>query len=253
MSEDASFLRRSRVAPRTRPGKRRSRALWRALAAIAASLLLLRLLAGSSLSRFDIEGNRRARTEEILAALSEWRGENLVTLDLAPLARRLSAHPWIEKVTLAKRFPDGLSVHIVERRAAALLRDGNRLFWLGGDGRVIAGYDPRADRSEYVLVTGDRRALAEAVGLLDDLAATHPEYFSALSEITVLPGGGFGMMDSLFRRPVRVLRRDASEKIRALLAARSLIETRRWEARAIDLRFADRIVLVGAYGAGSSL
>jgi hypothetical protein len=61
------------------------------------------------------------------------------------------------------------------------------------------------------------------------------------------------MMDSIFRRPVRVLREDASEKIRALLAARRFIESRGWEARAIDLRFADRIILVGAYGAGSSL
>jgi hypothetical protein len=61
------------------------------------------------------------------------------------------------------------------------------------------------------------------------------------------------MMDSLFRRPVRVLGFDAPEKIDALLKARSLIESRRWEARAIDLRFADRIVLEGAYGAGNSL
>ena len=60
-------------------------------------------------------------------------------------------------------------------------------------------------------------------------------------------------MDSIFRRPVRVLRRDAPAKIRALLEARGFIETRGWEARAIDLRFADRIVLVGAYGAGNLL
>lgn len=252
MAEDASFLRRGRVQVRAKPG-RRGRALWIGVAAAVGALLILRLLARSPLSRFEIEGNRRARTEEILAALSEWRGENLILLDLAPLARRLSTHPWIEKVTLAKRFPDGLSVRVVERRAAALWRDGNRLFWLAADGRVIARYDPRADSSEYVLISGNRRALGQAVGLLDDLAAAQPEYFSALSEIAVLPGGGFGMMDSLFRRPIRVLRQDASEKIGALLAARSLIETRGWEARAIDLRFADRIVLVGAYGAGSSL
>jgi hypothetical protein len=61
------------------------------------------------------------------------------------------------------------------------------------------------------------------------------------------------MMDSIFRRPVRVLRRDAPEKIGALMKARGLLESRGWEAQAIDLRFADRIVLVGAYGAGHSL
>ena len=61
------------------------------------------------------------------------------------------------------------------------------------------------------------------------------------------------MMDAIFRRPVRVLRSDAPEKIRALLDARGFIESRGWEARAIDLRFADRVILVGAYGAGNRL
>ena len=110
-----------------------------------------------------------------------------------------------------------------------------------------------ADSAEYVLVSGDRRALPEAAGLLEDLRSMPADYFSALSEISALPDGGFGIMDSVFRRPVRVLRRDAPAKIRALLEARGFIESRGWEARAIDLRFSDRIVLVGAYGAGNSL
>jgi hypothetical protein len=104
-----------------------------------------------------------------------------------------------------------------------------------------------------VIVTGDRRMLPEAVGLLADLRAARPDYVAALSEIASLPDGGFGMMDAIFRRPVRVLRTDAPEKIRALFEARGFVESRGWEARAIDLRFADRIILVGAYGAGNRL
>ena len=174
-------------------------------------------------------------------------------LDLAPIAERLAREPWVERVTLSKRFPDGLAIRIAERRPVAVLRDRTRLLWLDGRGRPIAPYDARADRGEYVLVSAESRALPELVGLLEELRDRRPEYFSALSEIDALPDGGFGMMDSIFRRPVRVLRRDAPEKIGALLKARELIVRRGWEARAIDLRFADRIVLEGAYGAGSSL
>jgi cell division septal protein FtsQ len=206
-----------------------------------------------ALGRFSVSGNTRARTEEILGALSAWNGRNLVALDLAPLAARVAAQPWIERVTLAKRFPDGLAVRVTERRAIALYRDGERFWWVGTDGRLIAPYDPRRDRTEYVILTGERRAIPEAVGLLEDLRAARPEYFSALSEIASLPDGGFGMMDAIFRRPVRVLRADAPEKIRALLEARVFIESRGWGAGAIDLRFADRVILVGAYGAGNSL
>lgn len=252
--EKKAFLRRGAIVPR----RRRGRAIRLAIAALflaAAPVGLSRFFGGSlfALRRIEVSGNRRARTEEILRAAQPWRSANVVALDLAPIARAVGMHPWIERVTLSKRLPDGLAIRITERRAVALFREGPRLWWLSSDGRPIALYDPRADPTEYVLVSGDRRALPEAVSLLDALRSAPAEYFSALSEISALPDGGFGIMDTIFRRPVRVLRRDAPAKIRALLEARGFIESRGWEARAIDLRFADRIVLVGAYGAGNSL
>ena len=250
------FLRR-RPAPVAR--RRKSRPMLRvaalAVAALASILGLGKFLSGPhfSVRRFEVSGNARARTEEILAALAEWNGRNLVTLNLAPVASRIAAHPWIERATLTKRFPDGLSVQVTERRAVALYREDDRFWFVGAAGNLIATYDQRRDRTEYVILTGDKRALGEAVGLLDDLRVSRPDYFPALSEIASLPDGGFGMMDAIFRRPVRVLRADAPEKIRALLEARGFIESRGWEARAIDLRFADRIILEGAYGAGHRL
>ena len=255
MDSETRFLRRGRsVARRIRPG-RWLRALVCCAVLLLGSIGLLRFLGGSlfAVRRFEISGNQRVRTEEILKALEPWHGSNLVTLDLAPVADRLAREPWIERVTVTKRFPDGLAVQPVEWRAAALLREGHRLLWLNTRGLPIAPYDPQTDHADYVLVTGDRRVLPELVGLLEDLRLRRPEYFSALSEIAALPDGGFGMMDSIFRRPVRVLRRDAPEKIGALLRAQGLMESRGWEARAIDLRFADQIVLEGAYGAGNSL
>ena len=253
--KEAPFLRRPQVVPRKRRRPAGLRlALFGALG-LAAAFGLSRFAASSrfALSRYEVSGNTRARTEEILVALAPWKGRNLLALDLQPLASRLGAHPWIERVTLAKRFPDGLAVRVTERRSVALYREGENFWWVGTDGRLIAAYDPRRDRTAYVILSGERRALPEAVGLLDDLRAARPEYFAALSEIASLPDGGFGMMDAIFRRPVRVLRVDAPEKVRALLEARSFIESRGWEARAIDLRFADRVILVGAYGAGNRL
>ena len=255
MDNNESFLRRGRVAPERRRLRHTARRIAAVAVAVAAAILLVRFLGGSlfSLERFDISGNERARTADILASLSAWQGRNLVTLDLGTVADRLAENPWIDRVTLAKRFPDGLAVRVIERRPVALLSDDGRLFWLDAAGRPIALYDARADSAEYVVVKGEPRALPELVGLLEDLRARRPDYVAALSEIFVLPDGGFGMMDSIFRRPVRVLRRDAPEKIDALLGARALLEKRGWEAQAIDLRFEDRIVLVGAYGAGHSL
>lgn len=253
--KDAPFLRRGGVVPRRGRKSPTLRLALLALVAMAAALGLARFVSGPrfALRRFEVTGNVRARTEEILAVVGEWNGRNLVALDLAPMAVRLSGHPWIDRVTLSKRFPDGLSVRITERKAVALYRDDTGFWWVGADGHVIAAYDPRRDRAEYVIITGERRLLPDAVGLLHELRAARPDYVAALSEIASLPDGGFGMMDAIFRKPVRVLRADAPAKIRALLEARGFVESRGWEARAIDLRFADRIILVGAYGAGNRL
>ena len=255
MDSEPLFLRRGKGAVKKRSAFRGGRVLLLTALLLLAGTGLYRFLGGAlfTLRRFHISGNERARTEEILTALAPWKAGNLVTLDLAPLASQLQRLPWIERVTLAKKFPDGLSVRVAERKPVALLREGGRLFFLDARGIPIAPYDARSDHTEYVLVTGERAALAEAVALLEDLRVRSPDYFSALSEIAALPDGGFGMMDSIFRRPVRLLRWDAPEKISALVKARGLIESRGWEARAIDLRFADRIVLEGAYGAGNSL
>ena len=255
MDKESPFLRRGRGVPRRKRPFRWGRVLAAGAALLLAAAGLVRFLGGSlfALNRFEISGNARARTESILASLETWRSHNLVTLDLSTPADALARLPWVERVTLSKRFPDGLSVRVTERQPVALLREAGRLVWLDRNGRAIAPYDERSDPADAVLVAGDRATLPELVGLLEDLRARRPEYFSALSEISALPDGGFGMMDSIFRRPVRVLRRDAPAKIGALLKARGFIESRGWEARAIDLRFADRIVLEGAYGAGNSL
>jgi cell division protein FtsQ len=253
--KDAPFLRRGGVVPRRGKKPPTLRFVLLGAVALAAALGLFRFVSGPrfALRRFEVTGNVRARTEEILAVAGEWNGRNLVALDLAPMAVRLSGHPWIERITLSKRFPDGLSVRVTERRAVALYRDDTGFWWVGANGNLIASYDPRRDRTEYVIITGERRLLPEAVGLIAELRAVRPDYVAALSEIASLPDGGFGMMDAIFRKPVRVLRRDAPAKIRALLEARGFVESRGWEARAIDLRFADRIILVGAYGAGNRL
>jgi len=253
--KESPFLRRPAVAPRRRRRRPTLRLLFAALVAAAAAFGLFRFVSGPrfALRRFDVSGNARARTEEILEIAARWTGRNVLALDLAPMASRIAGHPWIERVTISKRFPDGLVVRVTERRAVALYRDETGFWWVGAEGHLIAAYDPRRDRTEYVIISGERRLLPEAVGLLADLRAARPDYVAALSEIASLPDGGFGMMDAIFKKPVRVLRADAPSKIRALLEARGFVESRGWEARAIDLRFADRIILVGAYGAGNRL
>src|SRR5204863_7195092 len=59
-------------------------------------------------------------------SVEPWRGTNLVALDLSGIAHAVGVQPWVERVTLSKRLPDGLAIRVTERKAVALFREGSR-------------------------------------------------------------------------------------------------------------------------------
>jgi len=246
---DRTFLRPG-VARASRP-RRLSAILWLAFAA-AVGVGTFRYLSGPALaiSRFEIEGTHRCRTQRLFEALSPYRGRNLVVLNLAPVTSRLEQVPWVARVTVTKEFPDTLRITIVENTPIALRRDGRTLFWLDGQGDVVAPFDARAEAADLPVVTAPEERLAAAAALIRNLQQAAPAYASALSELWALPSGGFGMMDSIFRVPIDVMPGDAADKIRSLLSLREDMEARGLTPRAIDLRFDRRIVLAGAFGEG---
>jgi cell division septal protein FtsQ len=246
---DRTFLRPG-IARASRP-RRLSLVLWLGFAA-AAGLGTFRYLSGPALaiSRFEIEGTRRCRTQELFDALAPFRGRNLVVLNLAPVSARLERVAWVARVTVTKEFPDTLRITIAEKTPIALRRDGGELFWLDGDGGVIAPFDARVEAADLPVVTAPNERLSQAAALLRNLQSAVPAYESALSELWALPSSGFGMMDSIFRVPIDVMPGDAADKIRSLLSLREELEARGLTPRGIDLRFDRRIVLSGVFGEG---
>ena len=128
MDERVAFLRRGRVVPRQKRLPRVGRWAIAAVCAAGAILGVARFIAGPlfALDRFEVSGNQRARTADLLSALSAFRGANLVTLGLGRIADALSENPWVDRVTLSKRFPDKLTVRVIERRPVALLAEEGR-------------------------------------------------------------------------------------------------------------------------------
>src|SRR5512135_3307981 len=141
---DKPFLRPggSRAA---RPG-RLSTALWLLFLASLA-LAVSRYLFGPSLalSRFEIEGSRRARTRDLMAAVTPYRGRNLLLLNLAPIVGSVEKVAWVGRVTVSKQFPDALKITLVEEVPVALRRKGDELFWIDAAGSVVDRYDPREE------------------------------------------------------------------------------------------------------------
>ena len=241
------------LARASRP--RRLSAIFWILFALIAGGVSFRYLRGPelALSRFEIEGTRRARTRELMAALAPFERKNLLLLNLAPVAAALEKVPWVARVTVSKVFPDALRVSVEEKTGVAFCRVGSSLSWLDSSGKIVAPFDPRQETGDLPVITAPPEQLAEAAALLGSLQAELPAYASAISEIWSIPSGGFALMDSTLRIPIYVSGGDAPARIRDLLSLRAEIESRGLSPRGIDLRFERRVVLLGAFAEGRSV
>lgn len=241
------------IARASRP--RRISAIFWLLFVAAAGGVSYRYLRGPALalSRFEIEGSRRARTRELMAALAPFEQKNLLLLNLAPVASALEKVPWVARVTVSKVFPDALRVSVQEKTALAFCRMGASLFWLDSSGQVVAPFDPREQAGDYPMITAPAEQLEEAAELLVSLQKEVPAYASAVSEIWSVPSGGFALTDSSLRIPIYVMAEGAPKRIREMLSLRPEIDARGFLPRGVDLRFERRVVLLGAFGGGKSI
>jgi cell division septal protein FtsQ len=242
------------IARASRPSRTWVVLFW-TIAAVAGVVGTWRYLRSPAflLERFEIDGTRRARTRDVLAALAPYEGRNLLLLNLAPVSSAVGRVPWVDRVTVSKELPHALRISIAEKSPIAFCRRGNALFWMDRRGGIVAPFDPRESAGDYPIVTAPDERLADAAALLESLQEKFPEYASTVSEISALSSGGFGIMDGTLRVPIEVLGSDAPEKIRALFSLKPEIDSRGIAPKAIDLRFDRRVVFSGAFASGKTV
>ncbi len=126
--------------------ERLSTALKRPMLAMTAGLVLLALLAGLLVSgvagrtvhgvksavsgavadagfgvyEIRITGNRRVPTDTIFAALGLKPGQSIFFIDLPAARARIMALDWIASADVVRRYPDAITVTVVEKRPFAL-------------------------------------------------------------------------------------------------------------------------------------
>lgn len=136
-----------------------------------------------------VNGNTQVTRREILERLSLKPDDTLLSLNPRRLEVRLEAHPWIKQATVSRRLFHTLAVHVVERRAAAVLRSTSMPLLLDEEGRalsilpeatdpglpVLVGLDPKGVlNGETTLLQAARRGI-EVAHLLSQAFAEHPE------------------------------------------------------------------------------
>jgi cell division protein FtsQ len=146
-----------------------------------------------ALKEVTFEGLARAQQTDLLRLAGVSAGQNLFGLDPAAIERAMAAHPWIEKVRVARRFPSFLAVSVKEHHPAALVALGD-LYLVDSDGRPfkkIESGDPTdlplisgLAREQFVEATGQGRLrLREMLGVAAAYARSDAARDSVLAEI----------------------------------------------------------------------
>jgi cell division protein FtsQ len=97
--------------------------------------------AGFGISQIHLSGNSRVPPETLLAALGYNPGESIFSADLRAARERLMALDWVADADVQRRYPDSISVHIVEKLPFALWKSPDGIVVVERSGRMITHKD----------------------------------------------------------------------------------------------------------------
>lgn len=88
-----------------------------------------------------VEGRIRTDKAQILKTANLSRGKSLFSFDINAIKTTLEQVPWVNAVSVERRFPDTLFIRISEREPVAIWRNKRQTFLVDRDGQLIEAED----------------------------------------------------------------------------------------------------------------
>lgn len=190
----------------------------------------------------EVEGAAHTPREAIDAVTRRYVGLNLFRIDIARVQADLGGVGWVKRIDIEKKLPDTLRIKITERAPVALVRRGERLFYVDAQAKAFAGLSPAVGNDELPVISdADDRELARTVSMLVDLRRRDGDLYSRISELWPIAPHGFAIYDRDLGAVVYVNGDDAVAKWRSLYAVLQAENNPKIEYA--DLRFADRVIV----------
>lgn len=199
------------------------------------------------LQSVELAGTERVPGVWVRERVAPLYGRHLLRLSLADLEAELAGHPWIAGVAMRKRLPDTLSVSVVERRPAALLRTAGGLDYVDAEGRRIAPFVAGAGPADLLLVRAPadaERPIAAAIAAAAELSRLEPLWGAELSEVEVVGDGDLRFYTAALPFALLLGAGGMEGGLRRLRRALPEVRRRFGDAASLDLRFSGRIVVV---------
>ena len=131
---------------------------------------------------------------QILAAAGLSGHPPMIDVHSGQAASRVEALPWVASATVARHFPDAVTVTVRERRAVAVVSDGTGWAELDATGRVLADLEVAPSGLARVVSVGRPGIPGSTMGLAHQLVAVASALPVALAPLVTAispsPGGG---------------------------------------------------------------
>lgn len=208
---------------------------------------------GLEIREVQVNGIHHVTKQVVLDRLGLKQGVALHQISGSYLAERLRAHPWIKEATVERLPPHTLSITVLERKPAAILRAGSGHLLSDETGSVLSQLGTQDDPTLPLLIGLDakalelremraRQAVQSAVGLAKMIAtafdgrveidATNPASLVASTKGVRFQFGGEALSDQWERfRKVR-----SSLKLAAL-------DGKKRDVSEVDLRYDNRVIV----------
>jgi cell division protein FtsQ len=154
---------KKRSAERLRRLKQRAWTLLLAAGAVAVLLLVSALFVFTHdmlmkanafpVQQIGVTGSGRLSKAAVVRRAGVERGDNILSVNLSKIKKRLTSHPWIADAEVRREIPGGLQIRIREHRCDAIVDLGDK-FLLNRGGRLFKSYQPGADPEGLPVIRG---------------------------------------------------------------------------------------------------
>ena len=155
--------------------------------------------------------------------------------ELAPLERRVTAHPQVRAARVERRLPGTLVVHVEEHQPVAFVAAAAGLRVHDAAGRVLPVDPSRADLDLPVLEKPDSTLLR----LLGEVQTAAPSLFRRISEVRRT---GDDVLLQLYDVAVRVRPTVSARRLADIPPVEADLSRRRIPVAELDLRFRDQVI-----------
>jgi len=142
--------------------------ITRAAARLQAAIIAPFTGAGFVVRNIAVTGQERTTPDAAYRALGIRKGSSIFSVNPNAARARVLTLPWVADVEVRRRFPDAVSVRLIEKRPFALWKDGSGVWIVERSGAIIVPADSK-DFGRLPVVTG-AGAPESAAPLIDALS-----------------------------------------------------------------------------------